>query len=141
MTGSNLFGTIDDGRLPNRDPKRIGAADELIILSSFEFSDDKVNGRQHDFGIDYTISQNASLCASFLVIFCYVNLDVSTPNNCRPRFPSPNFSRTNQSQTYQIHSIGAFVPAASSADVSVYTVFTFTNVGLLVLTKTHRKLS
>ena len=41
-----------------------------LFQSSFEFFDGKMNGRQHDFGIDYTISQIASLCASFLGIFC-----------------------------------------------------------------------
>ena len=39
-----------------------------LFRSFLEFSDGKVDCRQHNFGMDYTISQNASLCASFLGI-------------------------------------------------------------------------
>lgn len=41
-----------------------------IFRSFLEFFGGQVDCRQHDFGMDYTISQNASLCASFLGIFC-----------------------------------------------------------------------
>lgn len=37
-----------------------------IFRSILELSDDKVDCRQHDFGLDFTTSQNASLCASLL---------------------------------------------------------------------------
>ena len=51
---------------------RKGLEQQTISLfrSFLEFSDGKVDYRQHDFGMDYTTSQNASLCASFLGIFC-----------------------------------------------------------------------
>ncbi|KAL9627598.1 MAG: hypothetical protein Q9164_007558, partial [Protoblastenia rupestris] len=42
----------------------------LLFRSFLEFSNGKVDCRQHDFGMDYTTSQNASLCASFLGISC-----------------------------------------------------------------------
>jgi hypothetical protein len=41
-----------------------------IFRSFLESSGGKVDCRQHDFGIDYTTSQNASLCASLLGVFC-----------------------------------------------------------------------
>lgn len=41
-----------------------------LFRSFLEFSDGKVDLRQHDFGMDFTTSQNTSLCASFLGIFC-----------------------------------------------------------------------
>ncbi len=41
-----------------------------LFRSFLEFSDGKVDCRQHNFGMDYTTSQNASLCASFLGISC-----------------------------------------------------------------------
>ena len=39
-----------------------------LFRSFLEFSSGRVDCRQHDFGIDYTINQNASICASFLGI-------------------------------------------------------------------------
>ncbi|KAL9045619.1 MAG: hypothetical protein Q9214_001366 [Letrouitia sp. 1 TL-2023] len=47
---------------------RKGLEQQTIYLfrSFLEFSNGKVDCRQHDLGIDYTTSQNASLCASFL---------------------------------------------------------------------------
>ncbi len=49
-----------------------GLEQQMISLfrSFLELSDGKVDCRQHDFGMDYTTSQNASLCASFLGISC-----------------------------------------------------------------------
>jgi hypothetical protein len=41
-----------------------------IDHKSVEFSHDRVNCRQHNFGMNYTTSQNASLCATFLDISC-----------------------------------------------------------------------
>jgi hypothetical protein len=47
---------------------------ERQIISLFrcflEYSDDKVNCRQHNFEVDYTTNQNASLCANLLGV-CY----------------------------------------------------------------------
>ncbi|KAI4260734.1 MAG: hypothetical protein LQ352_000126 [Teloschistes flavicans] len=40
-----------------------------LFQSILEFSSGKVDIRQHDFGTNYTTSQNASLCASLLGIF------------------------------------------------------------------------
>ena len=94
----------DGGGLPKRDPSRIGAADDLL-----ESSGGKVDYRQHDFGIDYTTSQNASLCANLLGVFVPVTLGVSTRKTCRTRFPSQNFLRNNQSQTFQIQWNGVVV--------------------------------
>jgi len=41
-----------------------------LFRSLLEFSGGRVDCRQHDFGINYTTGQNASLCASFLGIVC-----------------------------------------------------------------------
>jgi len=41
-----------------------------LFRSLLESFDDKMNCRQHDFEINYTTSQNASLCASLLNVFC-----------------------------------------------------------------------
>lgn len=41
-----------------------------LFRSFLEFFHDRVNCRQHNFGMDYTTSQNASLCVTFLGIFC-----------------------------------------------------------------------
>jgi hypothetical protein len=51
---------------------REGLEQQTISLfrSLLESSGGKVDCRQHDFGINYTTSQNASLCASFLGVFC-----------------------------------------------------------------------
>lgn len=51
---------------------RKGLEQQTISLfrSFLESSGGKVHCRQHDFGMDYTTSQNASLCASFLGILC-----------------------------------------------------------------------
>lgn len=51
---------------------RKGLEQQTISLfrSFLELSDGKVDCRQHDFGMNYTTSQNASLCASFLGISC-----------------------------------------------------------------------
>ena len=55
-------------------PVGIGKGLEQQTISLFrsflEFSDGKVDCRQHDFGMDYTTSQNAYLCASSLDISC-----------------------------------------------------------------------
>ena len=50
---------------------REGLEQQTISLfrSLLESSGSKVDCRQHDFGIDYTVSQNASLCASLLGVF------------------------------------------------------------------------
>ena len=51
---------------------RKGLEQQTISLfrSFLEFSDGKVGCRQYSFGMNYTTSQNASLCASFLGISC-----------------------------------------------------------------------
>ena len=51
---------------------RDGLEQQTISLfrSLLEFSGGKVDCRQHDLGINYTTSQNASLCASLLGVFC-----------------------------------------------------------------------
>jgi len=51
---------------------REGLEEQTISLfrSFLELSDGKVDCGQHDFGMDYTTSQNASLCASLLGVFC-----------------------------------------------------------------------
>ena len=41
-----------------------------LFRSLLEFFDGKVDCRQHDFRINYTTSQNASLCARLLSVFC-----------------------------------------------------------------------
>lgn len=41
-----------------------------LFRSLLESSGGKVDCRQHDFRINYTTSQNASLCASLLGVFC-----------------------------------------------------------------------
>jgi len=48
-----------------------GSEQQTISLfrSFLEFSLGKVDCRQHDFGINYTTSQNASLCASYMGVF------------------------------------------------------------------------
>ncbi len=50
---------------------REGLGQQTISLfrSLLESSGDKVDCRQHDFRINYTTSQNASLCASLLGVF------------------------------------------------------------------------
>ena len=42
----------------------------LLFRRLIELSGGKVDCRQHDFGIDYTANQNASLCVSFLGVSC-----------------------------------------------------------------------
>ena len=51
---------------------REGLEQQTISLfrSLLESSGGKVDCRQHDFGINYTTSQNASLCASLLGVCC-----------------------------------------------------------------------
>lgn len=68
----------------------------LLFRSFLEFSDDKMDRRQHNFRIDYTTSQNAFLFVNILKIFCHVNLNDSIRKKWRICFSNRNFSRNYQ---------------------------------------------
>lgn len=68
------------------------------FLSLFISCSIKVNCRHHDFGIDYTTSQNASPVLVFWESSGRANLDVLTRKKCRASFLSRNFSRNYQAR-------------------------------------------
>lgn len=80
-------------------PVRIRERSERQTISVFrlllEASGGEADCRQHRLEFDYTIGQNASICARFLDVSCSrprnVQLDVSTQRKCKTRFQNPEF--------------------------------------------------